>query len=373
MKIIYVSRSIIPSKTANSINVMRMCESFASLGHEVILLAPWTKKLEERNIKDPFVYYGVKNNFKLKKLFSPNIKYLKKKIYSIRCLFEIEKFNPDFVYGRDDYFTFYLAQKKGFNVLFEQHEPFYKDDFQHKMFKRFIKDKSFHKLATISNKLKNIYSNEYNIPFEKILVIQSATLLSNDFLTIPINCEKFKSKVNVGYIGSLFKGRGIETIIYLSSKFPEMNFHVVGGKKSDIDFWAEDCKSLNNIYFHGFIKPEKTYQYRNLCDILLAPYQTNEEGNRNSEYMSPIKIFEYMASKKAIICSDLPAIRETVTEREAVFVDNKNFYEWEKALAQLAINSKKREDLANNAYHCCINNFTYKSRCTKILNFMFTN
>ncbi len=60
MKIIYVSRSIIPSKTANSINVMRMCESFASLGHEVILLAPWTKKLEERNIKDPFVYYGVK-------------------------------------------------------------------------------------------------------------------------------------------------------------------------------------------------------------------------------------------------------------------------------------------------------------------------
>ncbi len=152
-----------------------------------------------------------------------------------------------------------------------------------------------------------------------------------------------------------------------------MNFHVVGGKKSDIDFWAEDCKSLNNIYFHGFIKPEKTYQYRNLCDILLAPYQTNEEGNRNSEYMSPIKIFEYMASKKAIICSDLPAIRETVTEREAVFVDNKNFYEWEKALAQLAINSKKREDLANNAYHCCINNFTYKSRCTKILNFMFTN
>ncbi len=54
MKIVYVSRSIIPSRTANSINVMKMCNAFASLGHEVVLFAPWTKKLEEKGVKDIF-------------------------------------------------------------------------------------------------------------------------------------------------------------------------------------------------------------------------------------------------------------------------------------------------------------------------------
>ena len=54
MKIVYVSRSIIPSRTANSINVMKMCNAFASLGHEVVLFAPGTKKLEEKGVKDIF-------------------------------------------------------------------------------------------------------------------------------------------------------------------------------------------------------------------------------------------------------------------------------------------------------------------------------
>ena len=44
MKILYISNSIIPSRTANSIHVMKMCQAFADNGHEVILLAPDKKK-----------------------------------------------------------------------------------------------------------------------------------------------------------------------------------------------------------------------------------------------------------------------------------------------------------------------------------------
>ena len=39
MRILYISKSVIPSRTANSIHVMKMCEAFADNGHEVILLA----------------------------------------------------------------------------------------------------------------------------------------------------------------------------------------------------------------------------------------------------------------------------------------------------------------------------------------------
>ena len=40
MKIAYISKSFIPSRTANSIHVMKMCSALAENGHEVTLLAP---------------------------------------------------------------------------------------------------------------------------------------------------------------------------------------------------------------------------------------------------------------------------------------------------------------------------------------------
>mgnify|MGYP001195289087 FL=1 len=51
MKILYISNSIIPSRTANSIHVMKMCQAFADNGHEVILLAPDKKKKYEKKNK----------------------------------------------------------------------------------------------------------------------------------------------------------------------------------------------------------------------------------------------------------------------------------------------------------------------------------
>ena len=345
---------------------MKMCNAFASLGHEVTLLAPWTKKLEEKGVENLFEYYGVEENFTLKKLFSPNIKYLKKIIYSFRCLKEVQKINPGIVYGRDDMFAFYLTQKNGFNTLFERHEPFRKEDFQHRMFKKFLaikKDKI--KLITISNKLRQMYSDRYNIGIDSILVAQSATSLFNNIDLPEVNLSK--NKINIGYIGSLFKGRGIEIIIQLAQHFKNIDFHVIGGKKEDIEFWKNEANNSSNLIFYGFINPKETYKYRNMCDILIAPYQGAEEGNRNSDYMSPIKIFEYMASKKVIICSDLPAIRESIDENHAIFANNKNINEWIKAVEYLVENPKEIEVLSNNAYNHCLENFTYEARCKKIL------
>jgi hypothetical protein len=74
MKILYISKSIIPSRSANSIHVMKMCQAFSLNGHEVVLLAPDLKDQYERSIVDAYKYYGVKKNFKIKKLWHPNLK-----------------------------------------------------------------------------------------------------------------------------------------------------------------------------------------------------------------------------------------------------------------------------------------------------------
>ena len=370
LNIVYIARSIIPSRTANSVNVMKMCSAFASLGHKVTLLAPFTKKLEEKGVNDIYEFYGVAKNFEIKKLFSPNIKFLKKKIYSFRCLNQVKKIKPDLVYGRDDIFAFYLTQKAGYKTIFERHDNFIDDKYRldESIFKKFIKENvNNYKLITNTQKLKEYYCKEYNLKSEHIHVASSATDVPKDFDTIPDNCEKFRNTFNVGYIGKLAKMRGIEIIIKLAQNLPDMYFHIVGGNENDILHWKNESGNINNIVFHGFINPKETYKYRNLCDVLLAPYINADEL---FDYMSPIKTFEYMASKTPMICSDSKIIRETINENCSILVENNDINSWINALQKLYNDLEFRKKLIEEAYQYCLENFTYQARCKKVLDFI---
>lgn len=368
-KIVYICRSIIPSKSANSVNVMKMCSTLATLGHQVTLLAPITKKLEEKDVKDIFEFYGVKKNFELKKLFSPNIKFLKRKIYSFRCLSQVKKINPDLVYGRDDMFSFYLTQKVGYKTLFERHAIFKKDGkLEEKIFKRFIQNNTNkYKLVTNTQKLKDYYCEKYGLDCNSIYVASSGTDIPNDFETIPEDCKKFKSSFNIGYIGKVAKMRGIEIIIKLAQNFSKMTFHIVGGNDEELEYYKNEAGNLKNIIFHGFINPKDTYKYRNLCNVLLAPYINADE---RFAHMSPIKTFEYMASKTPMICSDSKIIRECLDERYAILVDNNDIDAWIKAVEKLYSDTKFRDELTKNAYEYCKENFTYEARAKKVLDFI---
>ncbi|MBF7071122.1 glycosyltransferase [Aliarcobacter butzleri] len=371
LKIVYICRSIIPSKTANSVNVVKMCSAFASLGHQVTLLAPITKKLEEKDVENIFEFYGVEKNFEIKKLFSPSIKFLKKRIYSFRCLNQVKKINPDLVYGRDDLLSFYLTQKFGYKTLFERHDSFSKNSIDEKLFKKFIDNNTNeYKLVTNTQKLKEYYCKEYNLSYDYVHVASSATDVVSDFDTIPDDCEKFKNAFNVGYIGKLGKMRGLEIIIKLAESLPNMYFHIVGGDEKDIKYWKNEAGILNNIIFHGFINPKNTYKYRNLCNVLLAPYINADEL---FDYMSPIKAFEYMVSKTPMICSDSKIIRETINENCSILADNNDMNSWINALNKLYNDVEFRKKLIEKAYQYCLENFTYESRSKKILDFIGKN
>ena len=54
-------------------------------------------------------------------------------------------------------------------------------------------------------------------------------------------------------------------------------------------------------------------------DLLIAPYEKkvfDNKGTDISKYMSPLKIFEYMASKKPFIVSRLDFVKEFLIEDE---------------------------------------------------------
>ena len=104
MKIVYICYSSIPSNVASSIHIMKMCNAFASNGHEVILLMPIQKNDKYVNkVSDIYKFYDVKNIFKIQQIPVRTfpLKLLTKRInYNLLALKYINKIKPDLVYGR---------------------------------------------------------------------------------------------------------------------------------------------------------------------------------------------------------------------------------------------------------------------------------
>ena len=371
MRIVYISKSIIPSRTANSIHVMKMCQAFADNGHEVILLAPNLKHQYENEVDDIYEFYGVKKIFFIKKLWHPNFKN-GAFIYTLSIFLYLlvnKKFN--LVYGRFLHGC-YVATLLRNEVIFETHTPIYQMK-NHKLevFKNLIKDKYFKKLVVISQALKNMYLENGYLSIDKIQVAHDGADEVVNF-DDKINLLGDKNSLKVGYVGHLYKGRGIEIIIECAKQISDMTFHILGGLKEDIEYWKNYSKNLNvsNIYFYGFISPKNVGVYKNSFDIVLAPYSNKVSvfGNKgdSSKYMSPLKIFEYMSYKKAIIASDLVVLREVLSLKNAILVEPENTKDWVNAINKLR-KQEYRDFIANNAFND-FKNFTWKTRAIQIIN-----
>jgi glycosyltransferase involved in cell wall biosynthesis len=73
-------------------------------------------------------------------------------------------------------------------------------------------------------------------------------------------------------------------------------------------------------------------------------------GKGNSAMISsPMKMFEYLATGRAIVASDLAVFREVLDETNAVFCSPDKAIDWEGALRGLLDNVEQRERLGKQA------------------------
>ena len=374
MKIAYVSNALIPSRSANSIHVMKMCQALAEEGHEVRLLAPaYPAEHYDLSVNDLFEYYHVAEIFQLVKLPAPYssrfLTYLiATYIYSAKIKSFLCSFQPDLVYGR------YLpgcsiAARQGFKTVYEAHGLVWNSTLEGFLFKKIVKNHNYLKTVVISDALKKLYLDNTTLTHSQITIAHDGSdLLDIDQKTSPWPGRK--AKLQVGYFGSLYSGRGVELILEVASLLPDIDFHIVGGSTTDIDRLRQSY-AKDNVFFHGYIAPGNVHTYRNCCDILLAPY-----GNKvavfggvgdTSSFMSPLKIFEYMATQKAIVASDLPVLREILNEANSILVPADSVQHWQEAIELLAANPKIREELSKQAFNEFKQKYTWRKRAAHVI------
>lgn len=363
-RLVYLSDASIPSREANSIQTMKMCEAFAKSGLEVRLIVPNRPAIDD---VDPFEFYEVDPCFEIRRTpWRPGERYL----YSLLAPFYVRRFKPDIVYGRFVPACFF-SSLFGYRVVIESHSPV--SDAQlpiEYMFKILAKTNRIIKLIVISETLQDYYLSEFSeFGQEDIIVAHDAASSHSEVEPFPIVDT---DRLQVGYVGHLYEGKGMELIADLVEECAWADFHIVGGTEEDIECWENKLQELENVEFHGFVAPSKVVRYLRSMDVLLAPYQEEVFGAGRtidiSRWMSPLKIFEYMSVGGVIISSDLPVLREVLADGEnAILCDPSDIECWRDSLRLLNQDADLRKHLSKNARSEFQDKHTFSARADRIL------
>jgi glycosyltransferase involved in cell wall biosynthesis len=384
MRIYYISPSQMPSRSANSIHVIRMCEAFSSLGHNVTLFVNQTIK-QSKEIKEVLEnYYGVTlRNVKIISFYSPLNRAMNLQIAFVSVcylIFEILKGSkPDVVVSRNLYASFFLHRLLKDKLIYETHEIEcgLRKYFQTTILKYPLPIKVF-----ISNTLLKLLSKHHDMNILNSVTLPDAARLGIKQLSKEQR-QEIRSKILsdksisynhfAGYFGSLYKGHGIEIIQILAGMNPDVAFLVYGGNEEQI-FELRKTNKTDNLKIMGYIDPYKVQDIMGAMDVLLMPYQQvvligRKRFSDIGSYLSPMKMFEYMASCIPIISSRLPILEEVLKDgKNCLLATHDQPSNWTVCLSRLLNDTQLSRKLAENAYSEYLNRYNWQKRAQIMLN-----
>lgn len=326
MKIAYIGGAYVPSRGADSMHHMAICEAMADNGHDVTLHV----RPGPENAADDFEFYGVKRNFKLVKHPRPQVRGWGAFVYAAYVGRHVRSHSPpDLLYARERY-GLMLSVGAGIPFVFESHwKPSYAKQRQEAwLFRR----RNFRRLVVISEGLRRIYRKLFPWLSEAQIVV-AHDAANPAASAAPARLALPGARLQVGYVGGMLPGYGIEVLVGIGAASPAIDVHVVGGKEAQVREWRAKARAVPNVTFHGFVPPRDLPLYYARFDLVLAPFQKSASS---LAWMSPMKLFEYMAHGKAIICSDFPILREVLTDDvTGLFVQAEDVNAWTAAIARL--------------------------------------
>lgn len=317
MRLIYISQGNIPSKWAHTFQAMKMAEAFGQLASDFRLVTQmhWRHLFRGRF---PFEqWYGIRRPFRVVRLirrgFSPAEFYeqIRFPAFDSAAVSYCLRRRPDLVYTRSEPAGKLLVEA-GLPTVIETHTHE-----GHWVFPLVLSVKDAPNLkgiVTISEVLRGQLI-EAGVPMEKVLVLADA-VDTEAFAALPSKAELRRKlclpqSADIAlYCGHLYPDRGIEDILQAASELPDVQFVFVGGWDKDVAERRTQSQRLANVSFLGFARQALVPLFLSAADVLLAPYPATCP---TAQWMSPLKLFESMASGTPIIASDLAALRLHVT------------------------------------------------------------
>ena len=369
MRILLSTLTPYPSGTAHVVHITATAQGFADAGHDVMLVAAqagpgWpdgvapdcgiseVRTLARRDHRGQSLVNGVR----LRRLAS-----------TVR---------PDLCFA-DDVRSGLALAGGGAPVIVEFHSMrFHASRISRTALRRLVARPELCGLVTISAALRDDLIATGDVPAASVTVAPEAArprgadelgMAAPDWL----RGSQRPGALQVGYTGSLYAGRGIELMSELADRLPEIDLHVLGGPTSEADLLRARHDRPSNLHVHGLRPIADAERLQATMDVLLAPYSSTTMtpgGVDTSRWMSPMKVFEYLAAGRPMVCADLPVLREVLVDGEtALLAPADDARAWAAAVGRLAADPELRRRIGTAARATHAARFTWEARTATLL------
>ena len=245
MKIVCISASQIPSDTANSIQVMKVCQAFMQLGHDVTLLVPGSQPetLSQEQLKD---HYGLERLFPIHWLPGRN-----RRLFPWRAVRQARRMQANLIYAWPLQ-SAALGLLAGIPTMLELHDrpsgrfgPFWLRFFL--LIARTQTPAAHHQGIA---ERTNIYRQIRRLLHRMGWTLSGMFRFPNQ--SLPAVFSACRSALTVLCTGHLYAGRGADLFLELAAKFPQTSFVWVGGRPPDVEAWKGRAGGTDQCILYWF-------------------------------------------------------------------------------------------------------------------------
>lgn len=358
-KLLYLADLSLPNKSAYAIHVLKMCDAFAK-NNKVYLILNSNQCSFKKIQKD----YNIKNKFYILPLSKKKRKnFFYKLLNLLKTIRLIKDNNFDFIISRNILLSILLTHFKIKNTI-EIHTEL--SGFT----------KTIFKYTSVENKQKYLnyifihkYLNNFFKYKKKYIILDDAIDL-DDFKNI--KTKEVKNKFI--YTGSYIEGKGVRFIIELAKNLKKYKFFLYGNINSFPKKLYVESRKVKNLYINDHVPYNKIPSILKSAQFLLMPYPKKAgvliKNIFVNKYISPLKMFEYLASRKVIIASKNSSYSHILKNNyNCLLIEPENKKKWLKSILQIIKDPNRQKNLRKNSYKT-VKKYTWINRSKEILNFI---
>ncbi|MDP3735680.1 MAG: glycosyltransferase family 4 protein [bacterium] len=377
-KIFYVANARMPSEKAHGIQLAKMCEAFIEQGVDLTLVVPRVSGGGHGSVR---AYYGLRVD--VPTVFLPVLNFFPSASwgFTLRAFsFAVSSFlyvllkrlrygrAGAFIYTIDlDQFSYFLLPLAGFPVFFEAHGGKWSSAFL-RFFLRRVRG-----VITNSGGTKAALLRDFDLAEARVVVEPNGIDLAQ-FAALPTREEARRAlglpqEAEIAlYVGRFYGWKGLSILIEAARLLPNVAFWLVGGGIEE--FCGVAGVSMSdvpaNISFVGGVSQSEVPRWLAAADVLLVL------GTQHNEYSwretSPMKLFEYMASRRPIVASATPANREIVSDDEAIFYTPDDADSLARAITR-ALGEREISTALTDRAFAKVARWTWSERARRVLDF----
>ena len=390
----YVGNIRLPTEKAHGLQIMQNCEAFAR--HLPVTLYP-ARRIQPPELRgvSPWAYYDVPPTFTIRYVpcldllplaggrsnrFSQLLFYAETLTYNAALLAHLRGLSAEAViYGRHPLVLEAVRRFKPVRRLFwEVHNL---SPSPRKRRSQAALARQIGGVITVTRHLADALI-DMGVDADRVLVAPDGVRAAR-FAEMPAQSEAREAlglprdAFIVGYMGrlhTLHMSKGVDDLIRAIAALPERPLHLllVGGPEEMVAAYRRQWRDLGlpDAHFHalGQIPAAEVPRALAAFDVAAMPHPWTEYF---AYYLSPLKLFEYMASGRAILATALPSTQEVLRDGETgLLVPPSNPDALAAALARLHDDPDLRARLADNARRLVFAQYTWEARARAILDFV---